>query len=250
MPRAIIVDDEAHCVDTLGLILQDYCPTVEVVATCRSAQDGIARVNELRPDIIFLDIEMPMMNGFEMLEQLKGQSFAIIFTTSFDQYALRAIRFSALDYLLKPVDPRELIAAVNRVQSASKRPVPEQYDMLLDRLGQKVNTYRRIAIPTLNGYELLNADDIVFCEADDNYTLFHLKNKSKLTATLMLKDAEEQLEEFQHFVRVHHSYIANINEAVRYVRGEGGYLVMSEGSSVNVSRSRKNLLMKWFHKDI
>jgi len=151
---------------------------------------------------------------------------------------------------LKPVDPKELIAAVHKAQAKLKQQLPEQFEMLFNRLHQRVNTLNRIAIPTLNGYELLNSDQIVYCEADDNYTTLYLKDKKKITATLMLKDVEEQLQEAPHFVRVHHSYIVNIGEVTRYVRGEGGYLVMSDGSSVNVSRSRKNALLKWFHKDV
>src|SRR5688572_13645353 len=186
MTRAIIIDDEEHCIDTLSILLQDYCPHLEVIASCRSAKDAIKAVSELKPDLVFLDIEMPVMNGFEMLEHLKDLPFSVIFTTSFDQYALKAIRFSALDYLLKPVDPKELIAALHKAQTKLKQQLPEQFELLFNRLNQKINTPNRLAIPTLNGYEMLNGDQVIYCEADDNYTTIYMKDKKKLTATLML----------------------------------------------------------------
>jgi two-component system LytT family response regulator len=246
MIKAIIIDDEAHCIDTLSMQLQEYCPEISLVASCRSAKDGMDAIISLHPGVVFLDIEMPVMNGFQMLEKLKGFAPSVVFTTSFDQYALKAIRFSALDYLLKPVDPKELIAAVHKIQSRSTQPLPEQFDMLFNRLQHRVSIFNKIAIPTTEGYELLNSADIIYCEADDNYTRFFMKDKRKITATLALKEVEEQLQEISHFARVHHSYLVNMNAVTRYVRGEGGYLVMSDGSNVNVSRSRKDTLLKWF----
>jgi two-component system LytT family response regulator len=246
MLKAIIIDDEFHCIDTLQLQLQKHCPEVEVVASCRSAKEGMEAIQSHRPQLVFLDIEMPVMTGFQMLDQISRDSFAVIFTTSFDQYALKAIRFSALDYLLKPIDPKELKAAVGKVKAHPAPPSAEQFEMLFSRLQNKVSNFNKIAIPTLEGYELLNTAEILYCEADDNYTRFHLKGKKKVTATRMLKEIDEQMQEFSHFARVHNSFIVNMNEVTRYIRGEGGYLIMSDGSSVNVSRSRKDTLLKWF----
>lgn len=249
MITAVIVDDEDHCIDTLSLLIREYCPDVEIVATSRSAKDGIRAVTDHRPAILFLDIEMPVMNGFEMLEQLRDRSLNVIFTTSFNQYALKAIRVSALDYLLKPIDPKELVGALQKVRQRTTGLLPEQFELLFNRLQHKTNSINRLAVPTLNGYELINCDQIVYCEADDNYTQLHMKSNKKLTATLMLKEVEERLQDLPHFVRVHHSYIANMNEAARYERGEGGQLIMHDGTTVNVSRSRKNDLLKWFNKE-
>jgi two-component system LytT family response regulator len=246
MIKAIIVDDEVHCIDTLSIRLKDFCPEVEVIATCRSGNEGIKAINSLHPDLVFLDVEMPLMTGFQMLENFKVISFSVIFTTSFDQYAIKAIRFSALDYLLKPIDPKELIAAVRKMQTDAKKPMQEQYDLLFNKVQHRVSAFSKIAIPTAEGFELINCADIIYCEADDDYTHFHLKEKKKIIATRILKEVEELLQESLHFARVHHSYIVNMNEVSRYVRGEGGYLVMSDGSTVNVSRSRKETLLKWF----
>lgn len=231
---------------TLSILLNEYCPGVQIIEECRSAVDGIQAIRVKKPDLVFLDIEMPGMNGFQMLESFPQISFAIVFTTSYDQYAIKAIRFSALDYLLKPIDPNELVRAVQKVQESKKLPLAEQFDLLLKQVKIKDAQFNKIAIPTLEGFELIFAEQIVRCEADDNYTHLFLKNKSKVTACRTLKEMEEQLHHFPFFVRVHHSYIVNLNEVAKYVRGEGGYLVMSDGTAVNVSRSRKEALLKFF----
>jgi two-component system LytT family response regulator len=244
MIKAIIVDDEVHCLDTLTMLISDYCPQVEVTEQCMSAKQGIEAVAKHHPSLVFLDIEMPVMNGFDFLEHFKEIPFAIIFTTSYDQYAIKAIRFSALDYLLKPIDPKELIAAVQKVEAQKFVPLTEQFQMLIKQIKNKDADFNKIAIPTSEGFELIPADQLVRCEADDNYTHIYLKNKTKIIACRSLKEMEEQLEKFSSFIRVHHSYIVNLNEVQKYIRGEGGYLVMNDNTTVNVSRSRKEMLIK------
>ena len=246
MIKAILIDDEVHCLDTLSILLSDYCPDVQVMDRCMSAKQGLMAIEKNNPALVFLDIEMPVMNGFELLEQFTEIPFALIFTTSYDQYAIKAIRFSALDYLLKPIDPKELIAAVQKVQTQKHLPLPEQFQMLMNQMKYKDGGFNKIAIPTSEGFELIPAEQVIRCEADDNYTHLYLKNKTKIVGCRTLKEIEEQLQGFPSFVRVHHSYIVNLNEVNRYVRGEGGYLIMSDGSTVNVSRSRKEALLKYF----
>ena len=246
MIKAILVDDEVHCLDTLGLLLEDYCPEVQILDKCTSAEDALDSIEELKPALVFLDIEMPSMNGFEMLEHFPQIPFAVVFTTGYDQYAIRAIHFSALDYLLKPIDPEELVAAVHKVQSQSHLPSLEQFKMLLHQLQHKENEFKKLAIPTSEGFELIPVEQILYCEANNNYSLVFLKNKRKMVACRSLKEVEGQLQHFSFFLRVHYSYLINLNEVTKYVRGEGGYVIMSDGSSVNVARSRKDALMKWF----
>jgi two-component system, LytTR family, response regulator len=246
MIKAILVDDEMHGLDTLGILLADFCPEVQVIDRCSSAKKALESIAKAKPDLVFLDIEMPVMNGFELLEQFGEIPFSVIFTTSYDQYAIKAIRFSALDYLLKPVDPKELVVAINKVKKKKNPPTSEQLQMLMEQLQQREGPLTRIAIPTSEGFELVLADQVVRCEADDNYTYLFLKNKTRIIASRTLKEMEEQLREFPAFIRVHHSYIINLNEVLKYVRGEGGYLVMTDGSTVNVSRSRKEALLKHF----
>lgn len=244
MIKAIIIDDEVHCLDTLSMLMSDYCPNVEIIKQCISAKQGIEAVENHHPALVFLDIEMPVMNGFDFLEHFKQIPFAVIFTTSYDQYAIKAIRFSALDYLLKPIDPKELIAAVQKVQTQKYLPVSEQFDMLMSQIKNKDGGFNKIAIPTSEGFELIPADQVVRCESDDNYTHLYLKNKTKIIACRTLKEIEEQLNNFSSFIRVHHSYMVNLNEVNKYVRGEGGYLIMNDGTTVTVSRSRKEMLLK------
>ncbi|TMI84865.1 MAG: response regulator transcription factor [Bacteroidetes bacterium] len=246
MIRAILIDDEVHCLDTLSMLLSDYCPDVQVVERCMSAKQALVAIQRHQPALIFLDIEMPIMNGFDLLEQFSEIPFAVIFTTSYDQYAIKAIRFSALDYLLKPIDAKELVVAVNKVKGQKQLPAAEQFQMLLNQVQHKETGFKKIAVPTSEGFELIPAEQVVRCEADDNYTHLFLKNKNKVVASRTLKEMEEQLQDFNCFLRVHHSYLVNLNEVTKYVRGEGGYLIMSDGATVNVSRSRKEALMKWF----
>lgn len=246
MIKAIIIDDEIHCVDTLSMLLADCCPEVEVTDICLSAKKGLEAIEKSKPDIVFLDIEMPVMNGFELLENFKQIPFAVIFTTSYDQYAIKAIRFSALDYLLKPIDEEELVNAIRKISLQRILPSLEQFRMLIDKVQHKKNSLTKVAIPTAEGFELIPAEEIIYFEADDHYTQLFLKTKRKIVACRTLKEIEEQLNDFASFLRVHHSYIVNLNEVTKYVRGEGGYLVMSDGTTVNVSRSRKDALMKYF----
>ena len=246
MIKAILIDDEMHCLKTLGMLLKEYCPNVEVVEKCRDAETGLKAIETHKPDLVFLDIEMPYLNGFEMLEQLHPINFAVIFTTGYDQYAIKAIHFSALDYLLKPVDQKELVNAVKKVEEQRHLPVAEQFHMLLKKLSGANSGFNKIAVPTTEGFELIPCNEVLYFEADDNYTRIFLKNKNKIIACRTLKKIETQIQDFSFFVRVHNSYMVNLNEVVKYVRGEGGYLVMSNNASVSVSRSRKDALLKFF----
>lgn len=243
MIRAIIIDDEPDCCESLTILLRRNCPEVKIAATCYSAEKALSVINEIKPQLVFLDIEMPNMNGFEMLEKLPLIDFELIFTTSYDQYAIKAIRFSALDYLLKPIDREELQKAVQKVQRRLQKPLTQQLEILLQKINQPSNPIQRIALPTMEGLKLVPVDSIISCASEGNYTIFLMKDKSKIVVSRPLKEVEEMLEEHS-FLRVHHSYIVNMNEIDRFVKGEGGYLIMSDGSSVDVSRSKKELLLK------
>ena len=186
---------------------------------------------------------MPKMNGFEMLEQLPSVNFEIIFTTSYDQYALKAIRFSAIDYLLKPVDSEELERAVKKVMQRTEKPIAQQLEILMQRIHQPATPINKIAMPTMEGLQMLPVESIISCESDSNYTILKLKDNKKIIVSRTLKDIEDLLEEHS-FVRVHRCYLANLNEVEKYVKGEGGYLVMSDGSSIDVARNKKELLLK------
>ena len=250
MLKAIIIDDERHSCDALKMLLDKYCPQIEVKAICYSANEGLKKINELNPDLIFLDIEMPYMNGFQMLEELSAIDFEIIFTTSYDQYAIKAFKFSALDYLMKPVDRAELEKAVQKVCLPDRQVfkkinpvISQQLEILLQKINQPSLPVQRIALPTMQGLEFVPVDSIIHCTSSNNYTEFFLLDKKRVLVSRTLKEVEEMLTDYA-FLRVHNSHIVNLNTITRYIKGEGGYLILTDGSTIDVSRSRKELLMQ------
>jgi len=243
MIKAIIIDDEPYCCEILAAMLESDCPEVEIKAICNNAKDALTTIRQQSPDLVFLDVEMPKMNGFEMLEQLSSLNFHLIFTTSYDKYALKAIRFSAIDYLLKPVDREELKKAVQKVKDRFQITIPQQLEILMAKLNQASNGLNKIALPTMEGLQLIPISSIVSCESDDNYTALKLKDGKKLLVTRSLKDIAESLEQHS-FIRVHRSWLVNLNEIEKYMKGEGGYLVMSDGTSIDVARNKKEVLLK------
>ncbi|RPE12029.1 response regulator [Chitinophaga lutea] len=243
MINAVVIDDEHYASRALVTLLQKHCPDVTVTAVCNNAREAVRLIRDTRPQLVFLDIEMPYLNGFEVLEMLAPVSFDCIFTTSYDQYAIKAIRFSALDYLLKPVDPEELKSAVGRVTGKQSNSLQQQMELLLSRFQQPQTLMNRIALPTLEGLQIVPVDSILYCTSQSNYTIFTLTGNQKLTISRTLKEVAEMLEEHQ-FLRVHHSYLVNLHEVRKYNRGEGGSLLMSDGAAIDVSRSRKEELLR------
>ncbi len=243
MIRAIIIDDEPYCCETLEMMIAKFCPDLKVSAIFYNGAEALEFLASNHPQIVFLDIEMPHMNGFEFLEKLRDIPFELIFTTSYDQYAIKAIRFSAMDYLLKPIDREELVAAVARASRTLRHPSELQLELLLQKIAAPKTPVKRIAIPTLDGLQMVEMDLIISCASDSNYTHFFLKNNKKLTASRTMKDVEELLSEY-FFLRVHNSFLVNLNEIQKYIRGEGGYLIMSDGSHIDVSRTRKDMLLQ------
>jgi two-component system LytT family response regulator len=243
MIKAMIIDDEPYCCDTLSILLERYCPQVEVTGRFHSAAEAMEPIRLQPPQLLFLDIEMPRMNGFELLERVRDVNFELIFTTSYDQYAIKAIRFSALDYLLKPIDREELVQSLRKVEQRLQSPLPQQIELLFQKLQTPAHPFQKIAIPTMDGLQMIAVSNIVHCASDSNYTILTLKGPARIVASRTLKEIYELLAEHS-FLRVHHSSIVNLNEVEKYVRGEGGYLMMSDGSAVNVSRSRKEELLK------
>lgn len=243
MLKAIIIDDEPDCCESLATLLERFCPEVQIASTSYSGAEALTAILEIKPHLIFLDIEMPYMNGFELLEKLPVIDFDVIFTTSYDQYAIKAFRFSALDYLLKPIDREELQKAVQKVLNKKQNQLPQQLEILLQKINHTNNAVQRIALPTMEGLQMVAINSIISCASDGNYTIFFMKDKQKLIISRPLKEVEEMLEDYL-FLRVHNSYIVNLNEISKYVKGEGGYLIMTDGSTVDVSRSRKELMLK------
>lgn len=244
MLRAIIIDDEENSSNALKEKLHHYFPEVQVISICSSAEQGIAAINSLKPDMIFLDIEMPRMNGFAMLQQVTNRNFEIVFITAYDHYAIKAIRFSALDYLVKPVEIEELGQAIQRAEEKRKESLSnERLSLLLDNLGQTTNHRQRIAVPTLSGLEFLKVDTIVYLEASINYTHIFLKDGRKYIVSRTMKEFEDLLPT-EIFIRIHHSHIINKNFAARYIRGDGGQVVLSNGVVLDIAKRRKAEFLK------
>ncbi|MEE9371762.1 MAG: response regulator [Saprospiraceae bacterium] len=191
MINAILIDDEKNCLSSLEILLNTHCPSVNILRKCQSAQDSLPLIANLEPDLIFLDIEMPEMNGFDLLEQIRSNPVSVIFTTAFQQYAIKAIRYSALDYLLKPIDPKELVQSVQRMESQRSKPTFEQFQFLIDKISEKEHTHKKLAIPNLEGFKMISIDNIVYCEAGDNYTHIILKNDPKIIASRTIKEIQK-----------------------------------------------------------
>lgn len=243
MIKAIIADDEPNCCKTLSLLLDRYCKEVQVTGIFHNGLDALQAINTSSPDLVFLDVEMPKMNGFEMLEKLPKINFHLIFTTSYDQYALKAFRFSAIDYLLKPIDRKELQNAVQKIVKRSEMPAAEQLQILFQKLHHPAAAVTKIALPTMEGLQMIPVQSIISCEANDNYTTLVLKGNKKLVVSCTLKVIEEMLEEHS-FIRVHRSFLVNLDEVEKYVKADGGYVVMSDGSHIFISRNKKEELLQ------
>ncbi len=244
MLKAILIDDEESSLSSLREKITRHCPQVTIIATCDNAQKGISTIDFLKPDIVFLDIEMPVMNGFLMLQQLTFKNFELIFTTAYDHYAIKAIRFSALDYLVKPIEIEELQQAIARAEEKRHQALPNQrLELLLDNFGQKVHERLRIAVPTNTGLEFLKVEQIIYLEASINYTHIFLKDDRKFTVSRTLKDFEEMLPP-DTFLRIHHSHIINKNFAEKYIRGEGGQVVLSNGVVLDIAKRKKAEFLK------
>jgi two-component system, LytTR family, response regulator len=234
---AIIIEDEEPAIKMLTWLLATYCPNVEVLATAQNAMIGIEKINELKPQIVFLDIEMPMMNGFEMLSHFKGGlPFKVIFTTAYDQYAIQAIKFSALDYLMKPIDKDELMAAIQKLDEVPKANAEQV--KLLNNIKTELS---KIALGTLDGVEIIEIASIVHCKSDSNYTTIYFADKSKKIFTKTLKSIEELLVG-HNFMRIHQSHLINLKYLSKYIKGDGGDVVMSTGETLAVARNKKQEL--------
>ena len=236
MIRCVLVDDEVNNLEALAAKLDRHAPHVQVLDRFTDPLAALRAIPALRPELIFLDIEMPVMNGFRLLEQLQDRSFEVIFVTAFDHYAIQAIRYSALDYLVKPVDPDELLIALKHAEDRLRhRHRNQQIELLLDQTNAR--SLRRIALPTAEGLRFIDIHDICCLRAEGNYTTICMKNEKHLVSR-PLKEFEDILP-VESFLRIHHSHIINKDKVIRYIRGEGGQVVMSDGSTLDVSKRRK-----------
>lgn len=243
MLNAIIIDDEQNGRIALKQKLQDYCPTVKVVAEAENGLEGMEMIQQFQPQLVFLDIEMPGMDGFEMLINIPDKKFHLVFTTAYDQYAIKAIKYAAFDYLLKPIDIDELKETIIRLEHA---PVPDITGKKLETLEQNLLTkpfLNKIAVPTQEGLLFFDINHIIRLEAQSNYTMIYFDDQPKMMASRTLKEFEEILP-MDTFFRIHNSHIINLLFIKKYIRGDGGQVEMKNGDHILVSRRKKDEFLK------
>lgn len=248
MIRTIIIEDEPVSREMLTLMLQRYNTDIEIVDTCSNPTDGIESIATHQPDLVFLDIQMPKMNGFDMLKKIPVINFEIIFTTAFDQYAINAIRISALDYLLKPVDDEDLQVAIKKCKDrlSDQKPVL-QLENLFKNLSNQNPLDKTLALSSSDGISFVKMCDILRVEANGRYSKFYLLSKETMLVSKTLGDFEEILTANQ-FFRIHDSAIINLNHVKKYTRGDGGTVLLSDNTELDVARRRKEEFMKLIPK--
>lgn len=241
--KTLIVDDEPDAVHFIRSIIQEYCPQLEVIGTAHTAQDGVRLITEHQPELVFLDVEMPHGSGFELLAHFPKKMFDVIFITAFNQYALKAIKFSAVDYILKPINISEFIEAVEKVVAKRSQPfnLGINYGELIENLKSTLPT--KLAIPTAEGMEYLNTREIIRIEADRSYCWFYLTDKRKHLVSKNLKEYQDLLSD-RSFFRSHNSHLVNLDFVKKYVRQEGGYIEMSDGTQIPISRIKRDLFLQ------
>lgn len=242
MIRALIIDDEINCIESLAFDLQKYCPEVEITGSTTSPKKGLLDIKKIRPDLVFLDVQMPWMNGFEMLELLGNINFSVIFTTAHDEFAAKAFRISAVDYLLKPIDVNDLKEAVSKVERKLKEGGSLQHiDNLLRNIKQP-GAGQRIALPQREGFEFVDISSIIYLSAEGAYTKIFIQDKKPLLVSKTLGDVGELLPE-ELFQRIHHSTLVNITYISQFLRTDGGFVVLKNGEKLSVSKAKKEVLM-------
>ncbi len=240
--RAILIDDEKSNLENLASLLNTYCSDVTIMEACSSAIEGRQSILKLSPDLVFLDIEMPAGDGFSLLDSLSNISFEIIFVTAHDHYALKAIKCCALDYVLKPIDILELTQAVDKAKAAirAKKNDPRIHNLIHNRTRPNQN---RIALPFHDKIEFVEISKIIRCQAEGNYTKIYIEDENPVIVSQTLKEYDELLSE-NHFIRSHQSHLVNKDSIKSYIKQDGGYLKLKDGTSIPISRQRKDMILE------
>ena len=244
--KALIIDDEEASREAMEYYIKKYCPDVDVLAMGASAQEGVELVGKHNPDIVFLDVEMPFGNAFDMLEQLEDIRFETVFVTAFSNYAIQALNVSASYYILKPIDIDELIAAVDKIKENRKKNQDLVHTrVLIENIHTANKQLQKIVLPVMDGFEVIQVKDIIHCQANDNFTNFYLTDNSSRMICRTLKFYESLLQDFE-FMRVHKSHLVNLQYVQKYKKGKGGQLTMTDGTVIDVSPSKKKNLLSRF----
>lgn len=244
--KAVIIDDEKDSRDILANYIGKYCPEITVCGFGESVETGLKAIKEFQPDIVFLDIEMPYGNGFDLLDKAQDIEFETIFVTAFDHYAMQALNQSASYYLLKPIDIEELIKAVEKIKTErAEKNYTQHAKVLIDNLKQGAT--QKIMLPTMEGFEIVNISSILYCEAQDNFTKFYFEEQKPLLICRTLKYFEDILKGY-HFIRIHRSYLINPEYVIRYNKGKGGYVTMKNNQELEISPNKKKEFLDVFSK--
>jgi len=245
MIKVLIVDDEQHCIDRLSKLLHpSHDNLLEIAGTALTVEEGVEKILSLKPDLIFLDVQIDDKTGFDLLRALTEINFAIIFTTAFEKFAIQAIKFSAIDYLLKPIDDADLNAAIVKfMNERSQKLTAQKIELLLQNTQSKKDVPKKIIVPTVSGFEFLEISDITRCQSEINYTTIYLKDKHKLVIAKTLKEFEELLSSHP-FFRIHNSHLINLNCIKSYNKGKGGSVILTDGTEIEVSFRRKDEFLK------
>mgnify|MGYP003604612726 FL=1 len=239
--NAIIIDDEEHCINRLEHLLKDYCPEIKIVKSCQDIDSAFNKINELKPDVIFLDVQIHDATGFDLLRKFDKIDFEIIFMTAFEHYAVQAFRFSALDYLLKPIDSDDLISAVEKLKTKiqGQNSSTDNFELLLQNFNNLRQKNKKITVPTIYGFEMISTQDILYCKSDVNYTTLFLKDQKSFTVARTLKEFESVLAQYD-FFRINNSYVVNLDYIRSYNKGKGGFVKLENGVEIEVSSRRKD----------
>lgn len=248
MLNAVLIDDENNALEVLEMQLTRYCKDVTVVAACNGGENGIAAIKKLNPDVVFLDIEMPHVNGFDVIKATAEHAYEVIFTTAYDQFAIKAFKFSAVDYLLKPIDIMELQTAVERVKNKKGNTnIEQKLQTLFQQLQPQQRLTDKIALPVGDAMQLMLPDEIIRCESDSNYTHIFLANGKKITMAKTLKEVEENINGSP-FFRIHQSHLVNMNHISKYIKGDNAYVIMKDGTQISISRNKKDAFLETFRR--
>ncbi|BDS15006.1 LytR/AlgR family response regulator transcription factor [Aureispira anguillae] len=242
---ALIVDDEQMARETISQIIQLYCPQIKTIAEAHSVDTAIAQIKKRKPDLLFLDIRLEGGNGFDVLKRAAMDDLNVIFITAYDEYAIKAFKVSAIDYLLKPIDPDDFITAVEKAhQKVTKESMNSRIDLFLQNMAQQNVDIKKITLNTAENFHVVNIEDIIYCEAYKNYTTFHLKEGKQITISKNLREYEELLPR-SNFMRAHQSYLVNFNHVIRYEKGDKNHLITTEHHQIPVATRKKEQVIQF-----